>query len=85
VRFNIDARQQCCLLKSYYPCQKKDTHRVSFFVLYEVTGLELTKVCGFPRVRAEALRKQFGELFLAKDCKVRKHFGNQVKRRAFQQ
>ena len=53
--------------------------------MYEAAGLELAKARGFLRVRAGALRKQFGELFLAKDCKMREHFGDYVKRCAFQQ
>ena len=35
--------------------------------------------------RAGALSKHACDVFVAKDCKVREHFGNQVKRSAFQQ
>ena len=87
------SKTACREFKSYYPCQKTSFGRTRFFTyslflipfdMYEAARLELTIARGFSRVRAEASRKQFGELFLAKDCKMREHFGNQQKRCAFQ-
>ena len=39
--------------------------------------------CEIVFVGAGALNQQFGELLVAKDCKMRKHFADKLKRRAF--